>query len=386
MTPNLRHLRLALAVAEGGSASYAAEKLRISQPAVTQALAGLEDSFGQKLFDRGPRGLKPNEAGGKLIRRLERAFSRLDPALEAIAPRLVLTVTAAQLRALAAVTEAGNVTLAARHLGLAQPTVQRAVSQIESEAARPLFERTARGLRPLRPTRDLARAARLAFAEFEQARGDLAALIGGDGDHVAIGAMPLSRAAILGPALSRLHKRFPQVPVRVIDGPYPDLLAALLRGEAHVLIGALRFPPPPGEVEQIELFQDRLVIAHQPGHPLAGQSPDLDTLAPYPWIVGAPGSPSREHFERHFGPAAGQGAIETGSVILVREVLLSSDALSLVSERQIAPELARGTLAVLPLRPEGTERAIGLTLRRDFLPTPAQAALIQILREAAQTV
>lgn len=386
MTPNLRHLRLALAVAEGGSASYAAHKLRISQPAVTQALAGLERDFGQTLFLRQSQGLAPNEAGQRLIRRLERAFGHLDPALLALAPRLILTVTAAQLRALSAVAEAGSVTLAARHLGLAQPTVQRAVSQIEHESGRPLFERTARGLRPLRLTLDLARAARLAFAEVEQARGDLAALTGGDGDRVAVGAMPLSRAAILGPALSRLHALFPQVPVRVIDGPYPDLLAALLRGEAHVLIGALRLPPPSEDVEQIELFQDRLVIAHRPGHPLAGQSPDLAALAPYPWVVGAPGAPSRDHFERLFGPAAGQGAIETGSVILVREVLLSSDALGLVSERQIAPELARGTLAVLPVRPEGTERAIGLTLRRDFLPTPAQAALIEILKDAAQTV
>lgn len=386
MTPNLRHLRLALAVAEGGSASYAAEKLHISQPAVTQALAGLERDFGQTLFLRRSRGLEPNAAGRMLIRRLDRAFGHLDPALQAIAPRLVLTATAAQLRALAAVAEAGGVTLAARHLGLAQPTVQRAVTQIEREAARPLFERSARGLRPLRPTRDLARAARLAFAEVDQAQGDLAALSGGDGDRVAVGAMPLSRAAILGPALSRLRDRFPKVPVRVIDGPYPDLLAALLRGEAHVLIGALRFPPPPEEVEQIELFQDRLVIAHRPGHPLAGHSPDLAALTACPWVVGAPGSPSRDHFDRLFGPAAGRGAIETGSVILAREVLLSSNALGLVSERQIAPELARGTLQVLPLSPEGTERGIGLTLRRDFLPTPAQAALIEILRDAAQTV
>lgn len=73
-------------------------------------------------------------------------------------------------------------------------------------------------------------------------------------------------------------------------------------------------------------------------------------------------------------------------MILMREILLASDSLSLVSERQIAPELARGTLQVLPVRPEGTERAIGLTMRRDFLPTPAQSRLIAIIREAAQTV
>lgn len=386
MTPNLRHLRLALAVAEGGSATYAADLLRISQPAVTQALAGLEAAFGQRLFDRDVGGLKPNAAGRRLIHRIERAFSHLDPALEAVAPRLKLTATAAQLRALAAVVEAGNVTLAARSLGLAQPTVQRAIGQIESEAVRPLFERTAKGLRPRPTARDLARAARLAFAEIAQAHGDLAAVSGGDGDRIVVGAMPLSRAAVLGPALAALRTRFSQVPVRILDGAYADLLAALLRGDAHFLIGALRMPPPTDEVDQTVLFHDRLVIAHRPGHPLAGQSADLGRLAPYPWVVAAPGAPARDHFDRLFGKTVGPGVIETGSVVLMREILLSSDALSLVSERQIAPELARGALDVLAFRPEDTERPIGLTMRRDFLPTPAQSALIAILRDAAQTV
>ena len=386
MIPNLRHLRLALAVAEGGSATYAASLLHISQPAVTQALAGLENSFGQKLFLRDAKGLRPNEAGQRLVFRLNRAFQQLDPALDAIAPRLRLTATAAQLRALAAVAEAGNVTLAARHLELAQPTVQRAIGQMESEAGRPLFERTARGLRPKRLARDLARAARLTFAEVDQARGDLSALSGGEGDRIAVGAMPLSRAAVLGPALARLRETIPSVPVKILDGPYADLLAALLRGDAHFLIGALRTPAPTDEIEQTTLFIDRLVIAHRPGHPLAGKAVELGTLALCPWVVGASGAPAREHFDRLMGNISGRSVIETGSMILMREILLASDALSLVSERQIAPELARGTLQVLPVRPEGTERAIGLTMRRDFLPTPAQSRLLAIIREAAQTV
>ncbi len=382
---NLRHLRLALAVAEGGSASFAAERLRISQPAVTQALAGLERDFGQALFLRDARGMRPNQAGEALARRLGRAFGFLDPALDAIAPRLRLTVTAPQLRALAAVDEAGSVTLAANRLGLAQPTVQRAIGQIESEAGRPLFERTAGGLRPRRAARDLARAARLAFAEVEQARGDLAALSGIGGDRVAIGAMPLSRAAILGPALVRLRANWPDVGIRVLDGPYDDLLAALLRGEAHLLIGALREPAPVPEAVEEALFTDRLVIAHRPGHPMAGGAPSLRELAHMDWVVPLPGTPTRAHFERLFGSASPR-LIETGSMVLMREALLASDSLGLISERQIAPEVARGTLNVLPWRPGGTARAIGLTTRRDFLPTPAQAALIAILRDAAQTV
>jgi DNA-binding transcriptional LysR family regulator len=383
MSLNLRHLRLALAVAEGGSASFAAAKLRISQPAATQAIAGLEAALGHALFDRDSKGLRPNKAGETVVLRLTRAFARLDPALAAISPRLKLTATTPQLRALISVVEAGSVTLAAARLGLAQPSVQRAIGQIESEAQRPLFERTSQGLRARRPTRDLAVAARLAFAEIDQARGDLAALSGGQGERIIIGAMPLSRAAILGPALSRWRAAHPHVPVRILDGPYDDLLRALVGGEAHILVGALRDPQPSTEITQQQLFLDRLCIVHRPGHPLADRKVTRDELASASWVIAAPGAPAHTHFTRLFGTDAAQGATETGSLILMREILLSSDALGLISERQVAPEVARGTLDVHAFRPEGTERPIGLTHRTDFLPTPAQSGLLQAIRDVA---
>ncbi|XLY88641.1 LysR family transcriptional regulator [Ectopseudomonas mendocina] len=54
---NLHHLKVFLAVAEAGSISAGAERLHISQPAVTREIRDLEASLDLRLFDRLPRGV-----------------------------------------------------------------------------------------------------------------------------------------------------------------------------------------------------------------------------------------------------------------------------------------------------------------------------------------
>src|SRR5690606_13053375 len=111
----------------------------VSQPAVTQAVSKVERELGASLFSHTPQGLFATEAGTLMAHRIKRAFAYLDPALSNLSPRLKVTATAAQLNALIGVREAENFTLAARRLGIAQPTIHRAVRQLEQEAARPLF-------------------------------------------------------------------------------------------------------------------------------------------------------------------------------------------------------------------------------------------------------
>ena len=50
--PNIRHADLCVSVAELGSLTAAAERKNISQPAASQAIAGLEVQFGGQIFER----------------------------------------------------------------------------------------------------------------------------------------------------------------------------------------------------------------------------------------------------------------------------------------------------------------------------------------------
>jgi LysR family transcriptional regulator, regulator for genes of the gallate degradation pathway len=386
MKANLRHLRVFLSVTRLGSVTRAAEACNVTQPAVTQATAKLERWAGTALFRRCPQGVTPMPAGEVLAQRLRRAFAYLDPALSELAPRLKLTATTAQLQALIAMRETENFTLAARRLGLAQPTVHRAITQLEQEAARPLFERTSYGMVATRPAQTLAQAARLAFAELDQAEADLAEVAGREAGGITVGAMPLSRSHVLPRAIARFRRRRLTLPLRVLEGPYDDLLAGLRRGEIDFLIGALRDPAPIGDVVQEELFPDDLALVARHHHPLFSGGPiTLERLAGYPWVVAPAGTPTRQHFEALFAPL-GRGPdsiVDSGSMILMRELLQQSDHLGCISRRQVTPELAHGTLALLPFAMAGTARPIGLTLRADWMPTRAQQDFLRELRAVA---
>jgi DNA-binding transcriptional LysR family regulator len=60
---NRNHLALFHAVAEAGSVSGGAQRLRISQPAVSKQIGELESALGVRLFDRLPRGVRLTDAG-----------------------------------------------------------------------------------------------------------------------------------------------------------------------------------------------------------------------------------------------------------------------------------------------------------------------------------
>jgi DNA-binding transcriptional LysR family regulator len=77
---NLNHLSILHAVANEGSVSAGAERLLISQPAVSKQLKMFEKSLGVTLFDRHPRGVRLTAAGEILAGFAERIFSLEDQA------------------------------------------------------------------------------------------------------------------------------------------------------------------------------------------------------------------------------------------------------------------------------------------------------------------
>ncbi|MFI0740376.1 LysR family transcriptional regulator [Streptomyces sp. NPDC021100] len=73
----LRHLRYFAAVAEAGTVTEAARRLRIAQPSLSQQIRRLERRVGTPLFRRLPHGMVPTEAGRLLLEGAGRAFEEL---------------------------------------------------------------------------------------------------------------------------------------------------------------------------------------------------------------------------------------------------------------------------------------------------------------------
>ena len=382
---NLRHLRLFMAIVRTGTLTQAAQLSNVSQPAATQAISKLEAAAGGPLFDRAPQGVFVTDRGGVWAGRGGRALSLLDPALDAIGPRVRQTATSAQLNALIAVYETESFTLAARRLGLAQPTVHRAVSQMEQDAGAQLFNRTSFGLIPSRATRALVPVVMLAYRELEQARADLADLDGGEAGAIVIGSLPLCRSVLLPRVLVRFRAERPSYPVEVIDGRYDELLAGVRRGDVDVIVGALRQPAPIGDIVQERLFDDRLTVLAGNHHPLLCRK-DLgpDELRGYRWVVPRRGTPSRDQFDLFFaGGPLPDSVIEAGSILLMREILDQSDLLGFISSAQANAEIRRGLVSEVQLATEAPLRPIGLTYRANWMPTSPQDQLLRLLRADA---
>jgi DNA-binding transcriptional LysR family regulator len=71
----LRQYEYALAVAEAGSVTAAAELLHVAQPSMSQQIRGLERELGVKLFARTPTGLVPTTVGRAFLREAEIAVN-----------------------------------------------------------------------------------------------------------------------------------------------------------------------------------------------------------------------------------------------------------------------------------------------------------------------
>lgn len=395
--PSFRHLQVVAAVARYGSVRTATSKVNLSQPAVSQAVSSVERAIGEALFDRSARGMFPTEAGKLFARRIDRAIRYLKSGAQAIAanksprapaaPLLDRLATTIQLRSLVEVIEHGGYASAARHLGVTQPNVHRAISDLEKVAGWPLFRPSRFGSTPTPEALVLARCTNLAFREIDLALEELRELRGLQDGSVVIGALPLLRTQILPIAVTRLLSRYPDANVRIVEAPYGEQLNRLRHGRIDLLLGALRNPPPSADLQQEELFQEPLSIVVRAGHSLLkNPAPTAAHLVQLEWIAPQSLTPAGTHFASFFqrhGLPLPRRIIECSSFITTRDLLVRSNRAALLSASQIHYEMLAGELEIAVAKIPGTERPIGVCTRSDWSPTKIQSHFLSLIRAIA---
>jgi DNA-binding transcriptional LysR family regulator len=80
----LRQLRYFLAVAESQSFRLAAERINVTQPAITRQIQDLETMLGARLFDRTPQGVKLTVAGQLFLPEVRKSLGILESAMRAV--------------------------------------------------------------------------------------------------------------------------------------------------------------------------------------------------------------------------------------------------------------------------------------------------------------
>lgn len=389
---NLRHLHAALAVHQLGSISRAKEAVHLSQSAITQGLSKLERNLGVTLFGRSHDGLIATKAGEIYLRRVAQSFKHLhqmDKLLPAEKQKLPTPVfrllTSTQLRALMHVVEQRSYTLAARRLRLAQPTIYRAVKDMEALFGYQFFDKSPSGLEPRWSAKQHARYIALFFSELSQAIDEVHEHEGQMSGQLRIGCLPLARTRTVPRAVVKLTEEYPDIRVSIIEGPYEEQLHALLHGRLDLIVGALRDPAPSPDIVQDKLFDDVLCVVMRPGHPLEKQrrlsALELRNLN---WVAPRQDTPAREAFTRFFrsnGLDSPEHVIECSSLIATRGILMHSDKAALLSAKQVEVEVASGLLCVNTHHLSGTSRAIGVSHRKGWEPTLIQQEFLDKLTE-----
>ncbi len=395
--PNLRHLRVFLAVTEKKSITRASNSIFLSQPAITQAIAKLEQQLGAPLFERHSDGMYPTISGEVWRNRVSRAIEHLQIAtlevvkentLKDTTPKnLIGLISTTQLKALVAVCEVQNFSIASRNLAVSQSSVHRAARDLERLLGVTLFEKNSIGILTTKAARTLSTATKLAFSELRQGIYEINALQRRDVSTISVGCMPLARTTILPKSILRFNDGHPDVNINVTDGPYPDLLHHLRQGDIDMMLGALRYPAPADDVIQEELWAPSLSIVARSDHPLMKQkNVSAQDLAQYAWVVPAKSTPTRQAFEAIFNDAGEPlptRIVESSSQILIRELLLESDRLTLITASQIEREINIGLLKKVTFPLEHTRRPIGLCVRKSWLPTVTQSHFLSMLRNVS---
>lgn len=398
--PQIRYLYVVSEVYRLHSISAAADAVHVSQPAATQSLARIEDMLGVQLFERRPKGMFPTKAGEIFEARLTRVLEYLRRGENLSRKRGAKTAahkpkaafhkfcSPVQIRALLAVAKTGSFSQAALELGVSQPGIHRAVRDLASLSGLTLFDQTRGGVILTNAAETFVHHVRLAVSEFQQAVFEINEYLGRDTTRINIGSLPLSRTAILPAAIDDLlAAEGNAVQVNCVDARYQSLLRELRFGELDFIIGALRFPKPANDIEQEELFLDELTVVASPVHPLALRAKvRLEDTLEYPWIAPPRETPSGAYlYETLRIPELPNSPVRivSSSLILLRGLLSRGDYISIASKRQVEVEIQMGHLAPLPIELTDSRRAIGLTFRSGWTPTPMQKKFLDIVRTKA---
>jgi len=119
----------------------------------------------------------------------------------------------------------------------------------------------------------------------------------------------------------------------------------------------------------------------------AGIRIDRNALAEYRWLLPPAGTPAREQLhlllEAHGLPPPAR-VLECNSFLTIRELLLHSDSIAVVSTSQVASDVVQSRLCILGQDLPGTRHAVGWTTRADFKPTELMRLFLKLARTRSQ--
>ena len=279
---------------------------------------------------------------------------------------------------------------ASRRLNLTQPTVTKALQDVEATLAVPLFKRSNRGLEPTAYGDIFVRHAKIVLAQLRHAAEEIESLRAGYSGKVTVGTLLAASASILPDAVALLKKDRPGVAISIVVGTYDVLLPSLLVGDLDMVLGRM---PEQGRSRALvyeDFYAEPICLVVRRGHPLTRKRRlGLRELVNEAWLLPLPETTLRRQIERAFLDADAplpRNVIESVSILTNRVLLRKSDCIGVMPYHVALDDVEHELLAILPVKLKSIESPVGAILRAPGQLAPAASALLECLRVAARDV
>ncbi|HXW73349.1 MAG TPA: LysR substrate-binding domain-containing protein [Steroidobacteraceae bacterium] len=290
----------------------------------------------------------------------------------------------------AALYDSRSILKAARRLNLTQPTLTKALRDVEATLGVELFTRTNRGLEPTPYGEIFARHAKIVLAQLRHAAEELENLRAGYSGKVTVGTLLAASSSILPDAIALLKKERPGVAISVVVGTYDILVPSLLVGDLDMVLGRM---PEQGRSRALvyeDFYREPICLVVRRGHPLSRKRRlTLREMVNEAWLLPLPETTLRRQIERAFLDANAtlpRNVIESVSILTNRALLRKSDCIGVMPYHVALDDVEQQLLAILPVKLKSIESPVGAILRAPGNLPPAASALLECLRIAARDV
>ncbi|MGQ3674549.1 LysR substrate-binding domain-containing protein [Xanthobacter sp. TB0139] len=284
------------------------------------------------------------------------------------------------LRAFVEVVRQGGFSNAAKLLFATQPTISKAVKQLEDELGVPLLDRVGHRSVMTAAGEIVYRRALSMLTEREDLLAELADLRGLKAGSLRLGLPPLGASTLFAPLFAIYRARYPGIEIRLAEHGSKKLEEIVLTGEVEMAASLL---PTTDDFEYQPVRCEPLLVVMPKDHPLAGQSKTgIAALAASPFILFESGFALNPVLlaacERNgFTPNV---AARSGQVDFIVELVAARLGIAFLP-RTIAEQRRTAAVELVLLDEPGTQWHMALVWRRGAYLSHAARAWVDLARE-----
>lgn len=301
---------------------------------------------------------------------------------------MLLSMNLEQLKSFVEVAQLGHFTRAAERLHLAQPSLSRQISLLESELGAELFHRVRGNISMTAAGERMLPLARRMLADAQTARTEMAELAGLSRGRVRLGATPTLCTGLVTEVLAEFQKRYPGVDIEILERGSRSLIEALIAGEldiAVIMTSVTSDDASRNVLEREPVVSERLVVVSPADHPspfLENHPVGITELAKVPQVMFPENYDLRTVLDAAYRAAGVTPVVAVSGAEMDAAIRFVERGLG-VAVVPAMVTIGRPKLRVAPLADPTLSRTVSIARRTDMAPTHAGAAMRSLFREVA---